>query len=317
MNIRQLTYFTAIVDNGSFSKAARALRIAQPALSQHIVNLEEELGTALLVRTHRGVTATQAGEVLYLHATKIAAQLKQAADDVHFEANHPKGEVVIVYPPMLGEHIAPRLFQRVSDQYPEIQLRILEELSLECNNLVETGRADLGLVASDTPLKNIKSIPLYEEWLYAVARLNEDEQPRSDYSDITFGDLCRKELVLSQKRHAVRQILEDQALSSDLSLTIKVQTEASKLRRAYIRHGIGTAVLPWASLYPMWDRGEISASKIVKPELSRIVYFAWPRNYPLNAAAKVVKDITIDIIDELFANDVIRGRRIPIDPEQE
>ncbi len=310
MNIRQLTYFTAIVENGSFSKAARALHIAQPALSQHIVNLEDELGTALLVRTHRGVTATPAGEVLYLHATKIAAQLKQAADDVHFEANHPKGEVVIVYPPMLGEHIAPILFQRVERRYPEIQLRILEELSLECYNLVETGRADLGLVASDAPLKNIKSIALYEEGLYSVERLREGDEARGDHPDITFAELSRKELVLSQKRHAVRQILEDQALASDISLNIKVQTEASRLRRAYIRQGIGVAILPWASLYPMWDRGEISARKIIEPELTRTVHFAWPRNYPLNAAAKAVHDVTLEIIDELFEKDVIRGRRL-------
>ena len=71
MENRQLLYFTRIVELGSFTKAAAELRIAQPSLGQQVRNLEEELGTALLVRHSRGVKPTEAGAVLFEHASRI------------------------------------------------------------------------------------------------------------------------------------------------------------------------------------------------------------------------------------------------------
>ncbi|WP_315983356.1 LysR family transcriptional regulator [Aliamphritea spongicola] len=168
MNLRQLTYFIAIVEQGSFLKAAKVLRIAQPALSQHIANLEDELGTHLLIRTPRGVTPTSAGEVLLMHARKISAQLKHAKDDVRLEANTPKGDVALVLPPMLSGYLAPRMVMRIGELYPQIQLRIIEARSLKSYTLVESGRADLGLIASasDTPPRQLHSFQLYQEPLF-------------------------------------------------------------------------------------------------------------------------------------------------------
>ncbi|EBU7498253.1 LysR family transcriptional regulator, partial [Salmonella enterica subsp. enterica serovar Typhi] len=74
MDLRQLKYFVKVVESGSFSKAANVLHVAQPALSLHVKHMEEELGVALLHRAAQGVTPTQAGERLMLHAKRILAE---------------------------------------------------------------------------------------------------------------------------------------------------------------------------------------------------------------------------------------------------
>src|SRR6476620_1858195 len=76
MENRQLLYFTRIVELGSFTKAAAELRIAQPSLGQQVRNLEEELGTALLVRHSRGVKPTEAGAILFEHASRILEDVR-------------------------------------------------------------------------------------------------------------------------------------------------------------------------------------------------------------------------------------------------
>ena len=79
MDLRQLRYFVQIVESGSLAKASRQLFIAQPALSQQMARLEDEVGKPLLLRSSRGVTPTENGEALYHHAKFMLRQMEQAA----------------------------------------------------------------------------------------------------------------------------------------------------------------------------------------------------------------------------------------------
>lgn len=310
MNIRQLQYFISIVDEGSVSSAARALHIAQPALSQHIANLEEELTTELLIRSSRGVKPTKAGEVLYQHARKIVAQLKQAADDVRSEADTPRGEVSIVLPPMLGMHIAPRLLAQVAEKYPDVDLRIMEELGLSVREMIEHGRVDLGILATTDPSPKAENLHLYNEPLFLVSRRRAGE-PEDDGTRTTdVEDLFSVPLVLSQHNHAVRQMVEAVARELGGTLNIRTATESTRLRISYIRSGVTSGVLPWPSFDTLWRRGEITAKRLVNPDLVRQIFLAWPKNQPLNAATRAVRKEVIEICHDLYDEKVIRGELI-------
>src|SRR6478609_11768500 len=81
MQYRHLRYFVKVVECGSFSRAASTIHVAQPALSQQIAQLEEQLGVGLLLRSARGVRPTAAGEVLYREASSILRQLEEIHGD--------------------------------------------------------------------------------------------------------------------------------------------------------------------------------------------------------------------------------------------
>ncbi|HWW73370.1 MAG TPA: LysR family transcriptional regulator, partial [Duganella sp.] len=89
MELRQLRYFVAIVDHGSLSRAALVLHVAQPALTQQLRQLEEELGVQLLHRSAQGVLSTDAGKIFYEHAQAILKQVADARSAVTQSAERP------------------------------------------------------------------------------------------------------------------------------------------------------------------------------------------------------------------------------------
>ena len=80
VELRQLRYFVRIVEVGSVSRASQSLHVAQPALSQQVSRLEQELGTRLLSRSVRGVTPTDAGQAVYQHARRILRLVSSTSD---------------------------------------------------------------------------------------------------------------------------------------------------------------------------------------------------------------------------------------------
>lgn len=310
MNIRQLRYFITIVDEGSVSSAARVLHIAQPALSQHIANLEAELTTDLLVRSSRGVKPTRAGEVLYQHARKIAAQIKQATDDVRNEAKTPRGEVSVVVPPMLGVHVAPRLLERVAAKFPEVDLRIMEELGLNVRGMIENSRVDMGILATQDETPKADYLLLYREPLFLVAKRKNDDPPCDGTGTVDAEKIFDVPLVLSQQSHAVREMVETLAADTGRTLSPRVTTESTRLRLSYIRSGVTCGVLPWPSFDALWQRGEITAKRLVNPDLIRNIYLISPKNQPLNAASRAVQHELVDICHDLFDQGVIRGSMV-------
>src|SRR5687768_12411406 len=107
LDIRKLRYFVAVIEFGSFTKAALALHVAQPALSRQIQQLEEELGLSLLLREGRRVRPTDAGEALMLHARAIERDFERLREDMRARQGEPSGRVVFGIPPTLADTLVP------------------------------------------------------------------------------------------------------------------------------------------------------------------------------------------------------------------
>ena len=119
MELRQLRYFLRVADFKSFSRAALAVRIAQPALSRHIRKLEEEMGVALFYRDGRGAILTEQGQRYYERVTDILRQLDQAAAELQTDYDMPTGEVALGVPTELGPALHPADRAIVPQPLPE------------------------------------------------------------------------------------------------------------------------------------------------------------------------------------------------------
>ena len=106
MELRQLRYFVAIVDHGSLSRAALVLHVAQPALTQQLRQLEDELGAQLLHRSAQGVLCTDAGKVFYEHAQAILKQVADARSAVTQSTTRPSGSVTLGLPHSISGALA-------------------------------------------------------------------------------------------------------------------------------------------------------------------------------------------------------------------
>ena len=118
MELRQLKYFLAIADNGSFSAAAERVFVAQSALSHQMAQLEGELGVGLFLRTRRGVALTDAGQRFYPHAVSILRQTDEAAQAARSGSGEPSGKVVFGIPHSVSQALALPLLRAVRQARP-------------------------------------------------------------------------------------------------------------------------------------------------------------------------------------------------------
>src|SRR6516162_2771602 len=124
MELRQLVYFDAVVRYGGFSRAAERLRVAQPAVSAQIKQLETELGATLLQRTTRRVTLTEAGEVFLARARQALEQLDRARADLDELSTVQRGRVRIGATLILGSLDLPSALAQFRRRYPGVRLAL-------------------------------------------------------------------------------------------------------------------------------------------------------------------------------------------------
>jgi LysR family nitrogen assimilation transcriptional regulator len=146
MNLKHLESFVRVAELGSFSKAARVLDIAQPALSRQVRALETDLRETLLLRNGRGATLTDAGRRLFEHGVQILQRVSQAREDLGAQRDAAVGHVTIGLPPSIGRRLTLPLIEGFREHLPRARLTIVEGLSASIAEWIASGRADLGLL---------------------------------------------------------------------------------------------------------------------------------------------------------------------------
>jgi DNA-binding transcriptional LysR family regulator len=146
MELRHLRYFVAVAEELNFTRAAARLRVAQPALSSQIKDLEEELRATLFQRGHAGVQLTQAGKALFPRARAILAQAAEAANEARTAAGAITGTVSLGYPSGIHlNHLAP-LIARFRRAQPKVTLEFTHALPAQQLKALREGRIDVAYV---------------------------------------------------------------------------------------------------------------------------------------------------------------------------
>ena len=146
MELRDLRYFVAVAQHRNVSRAAEQLHVSQPALSEQIRKLEEELGTPLFARTSRGVDLTEAGETLLGRARTLLAQADEAADAVRTLAHGVAGTLTLGFIDSAALGIVPPLLRRFTQAYPNVKLDVRELGTRSQLEALRSGELDVGIV---------------------------------------------------------------------------------------------------------------------------------------------------------------------------
>ncbi len=146
MELRDLRYFVAVAQHRNFSRAAEHLAVSQPALSEQIRKLEEELGAPLFARTSRGATLTDAGEAFLPQARAVLAQADAAADSVRMVTSGVAGTLTLGFIDSAALAILPALIRRFTERYPNVKLRLRELGTQQQLEAVASGAIDVGIV---------------------------------------------------------------------------------------------------------------------------------------------------------------------------
>ena len=222
MDLRQLRYFIAIVEQGSFSKAAETLHIAQPALSLHVRNMEAELGAALLFRRPQGVVATEAGKVLLHHARIVISQLWIAQEEIKGQQTKPSGEVSMGLPGTISQILSVPLMIEARKQYPKVKLRIAEAMSGFVLDWMRNDQVDLAIVYIPVSEKGVTSSPVLTEELLVVGARCGDVASAIRKRELQRGGTVAADPVPSPNR-GLRILLEKEAAARSLVLNTTIE----------------------------------------------------------------------------------------------
>jgi len=288
VDFRALHYFVGIAEIGSITRAAQHLNVAQPALSRHVRQLEEELGAQLFIRESRGIRMTDQGRELYEHAKSILRNVQRAKDDVRGSAGNPGGNTTLGVVPTICPLIAPKLVSSLQSDYPRINLKIDEGYSQPLIDWLDAGRLDLALVTEPPPTRRLFIEHLVsEEMVFATAR---GSRPKGA---IPIAELAKTPLILS---HGIRTILDNLLGHKGPLVTALLELNSIETIRLMVRQGIGTTVLPRSILHDEAKTGQISLHSIGPSGLFRRLAIAYSRTRRLSNASEIVKGLLMNIV---------------------
>src|SRR6478752_2287638 len=210
MDTRKLAYFVKIVDSGSITKAAAALHVAQPALSQQVSALETDLKQRLLIRSKQGVEPTAAGHTLYRHAQTILRQVEQARIDVAASGAAPSGRVSIAIAPYsMASSLTPQIISEVGRRYPDIVLHVTEIYGGVLSEAIKNGRLDMALIYEPGPIRGVQFTTLIVEDLYLVVNAARELPVDPGAGTIALEAAATLGLFLPERIHTLRQVVEE------------------------------------------------------------------------------------------------------------
>ena len=242
MNIRQLACFVAVVDEGSFTRAARRIGITQPSLSQHIRALEEELNGAVLERLPRGITLTPAGRSLLPEARAAVRAVERGRRGARAALALESGELEIATVLSMAVGLLPRYIRMWHERHPGVGIRLHEfrhRALLE--DAVEQGVADfaigpLPLRAWDGPLVTVA----WEEFVVVVPPTD----PLAGRGSVRLEELSDREWVLYHPDHGLAGIVEETCRLAGFSPRGTVRTSQAEGAARLASAGLGPALVP-------------------------------------------------------------------------
>jgi LysR family transcriptional regulator, nitrogen assimilation regulatory protein len=290
IDIRQLNTFLTVAETGSFSHASERLFIAQPALSRQVRLLEEALNVKLFVRHGRGVVMTAAGELLKERSRALLLDLENIRTEVAAVAGEVTGEVILGLIPSVAHTLSGAIIQKYRETYPQVTLIIEQAMSGTLKEMVEQDRANIAVMYQPQVHRNLNYSPFITETLYLVGPADSEHSTKAQ---ISLKQAMQLTHALPGQGNGLRSTLESAAASVGETLHIDTEVNALLLQLDMVRRGICHTILPYATVHEMISRGELTATKIVSPEITRKLVLATPADRPASVATRKLGDMIV------------------------
>lgn len=242
-NLSSYKIFYTVANTGNISKAAKELYISQPAISKSIQKLEESIGAKLFERSSRGVTLTDAGELLYTHVKSAFETLTLGEDKLRRSIELGVGHLTIGVSSTLCKYVLLPYLKEFIKQYPHINISISCQSTNQTLKLLEEGKLDVGLIGKPYILKNIDFYGLHEIEDIFVATRNylHNLSIRGIRKDQILQNAT---LMLLDKENMTRQYIDDYFQRNHISLQdiIEVSNMDLVIEMAKVSLGVGCVI---------------------------------------------------------------------------
>jgi DNA-binding transcriptional LysR family regulator len=299
MQLHQLAYFVAVADEGSFTRAAERVHVAQPSLSQQIKALETDLGAQLLHRARGRVGLTAAGETLLPAARRMLADAETARREIRELAALGRGRVRLGATPSLCTGLLPAVLADYRRSHPGVDLVVHESGSRDLERALVEGSLDLALVIDaslgDDP--QLATVPLLTEDLVVISRLGDPGPARR--SRMSVAELENVPLVMFRPGYDLRETTLAACRAAGFEPTFAIEGGEMDAVLEFVQAGLGVAVVPSTVV-----RGRFTVTAISTPGLHRTVLLARRRGLePPRAAQVLIERLTEYLTRESLVRD--------------
>lgn len=277
MDLRRLEVFAKVAELGSFSRAAEALFLTQPTVSEHIRALEVEVGLPLLDRLGRGATATPAGRVLLEYARrmlKLAEEARQAID--HFQGRM-SGTLVVGGSTIPGEYVLPALMGQFKPKYPDIAITLRVGSSRQVSEWVDEGRAEMGVVGARPALRSLTARELMTDELVVVVPTGHSWAGRKT---VGLADVRSEPLIVrepgSGSREALERALREAGTDLD-AFRVAGEIGSTQAVKQAVRAGVGITIMSKRAVEDECRAGLVSCVKVRDLTVTRSFYLVTHR----------------------------------------
>lgn len=297
MEIRRLGYFVRIAEEGSLTRAAEFLRIAQPALSRQIRLLEEELGVVLFKRTARGMQLTEEGEYLRSAVAGPLRAMELALQNVRSFSARIEGNFAIGMPSSIGELLAKPLALRFGSEFPAIRLRIVEGITGSLIDWLNRGMIDFALLEESSRDERLTNRELFAEPLMLVGAADSKLNPRRA---LPFRKVAALPLILPTHHLGIRGLFNDAMTRLRIAADIRFEADSCQLIKALVESGRGYALLPRSYFLKEYRQKRLRYCPVVEPELMFTAVLASRRNAhaTISSAETRVIETIIDTLEK-------------------
>lgn len=301
MDLKQIAYFVRVAELGSFTRAAAALNVAQPALSRQVRLLEVELRQNLLIRNGRGALPTEAGKLLLDHGRGILHQVERAREELGRVQGALAGRVAVGLPPSIARLMSVPLIHAFRRTMPQATLSLTEGLSTAMLESLAHGRLDIALVYNTTPSPDIELTPLFQEDLFLVQARRPRVQ-RVATRAMPLRELARVPLVIPSRPNAIRMQVEAElaALGLKPSIALEVDSVASILE--LVADGAGSAVLAGHAVRNSGQPDAFTVQPIGSPSMRSAVSMAVSSQRPTTLTQQSTQELIRQLATRLAAS---------------
>ena len=286
VNLNQLLSFLVVAEEKSFRMAAVRMHISQSALSVQVQHLERALGVPLFHRTTRSVDLTREGEVLASVARPVMADLREVAVALRKEAKLQRGVVTVVAMPTFAYMLLPRLMCRYAELHPNVEIRLLDFDSAIALQLLQTGAADLAVLARTEDMGDLEFVPMFQDEFVVLIPLG--SPMFNGRTVMPVEEVALERLVLSPKGAQTRALVEQIFSESNCQVQVCQECQRPQTLLALVENGFGITILPRTALEGI----NLSRLEVVRlqPQPIREVGIATMRNLSQSPAARSFKE---------------------------
>ncbi len=287
MELRKLEVFCKVVELKSFTRAAAAVMLSQPTVSEHIRSLEEELGQKLVDRLGRQVEPTPVGRLLYSYAVKILRLQQDALQAVEQYGGKLVGRIMIGAGTIPGTYILPSVIGRFRERYPSIKATLKISNSHQIGQDVLDGKLEIGVVGARWSEKGLDYREIYSDSLSVVVSSGHHMAGKKE---ISLTELIKEPFILRESGSGTRKVVDEifeghGVKTSSLSEVAEIGSTAAVLQA--VKEGLGISIVSTKAVEKDLGSGKIVPLSVKGIKMERPFYMIRRKNRELSPAASV------------------------------